>query len=56
MSSEGTSKTPRFFAADAHRDGKRAVVRADEVMSAFWELEAATRVHLVRKLTVQPSR
>ena len=32
----------RLFAADAHRgDGKRFVVRADEKLTAFLELEAA---------------
>ena len=29
---------------DAHRDGKRFVVRADEKLTAFLELESATRV------------
>ena len=34
-----------IWIADAHRDdGKRFVVRADEKLTAFWELEAATRV------------
>jgi hypothetical protein len=28
---------------DAHRDGKRFVVRADEKLTAFMELEAAIR-------------
>jgi hypothetical protein len=33
-----------IFVADAHRDdGKRFVVRADEKLSAFVELEAAIR-------------
>jgi hypothetical protein len=33
-----------IFAADAHRgDGKRFVVRADEKLTAFVELEYATR-------------
>jgi hypothetical protein len=33
-----------IFVADAHRgDGKRFVVRADEKLTAFVELEAATR-------------
>jgi len=33
-----------IFAADAHRgDGKRFVVRADEKLTAFVELEAAVR-------------
>jgi hypothetical protein len=30
--------------SDAHRDGKRFVVHADEKLSAFLELEAAIRV------------
>jgi hypothetical protein len=33
-----------IFIADAHRDdGKRFVVRADEKLTAFLELESATR-------------
>jgi hypothetical protein len=33
------------FSADAHRDnGKRIVVRADEKLTAFVELESAIRV------------
>jgi hypothetical protein len=33
-----------IFVADAHRDdGKRFVVRADEKLTAFVELESATR-------------
>jgi hypothetical protein len=33
-----------IWIADAHRgDGKRFVVRADEKLTASWELEAATR-------------
>ena len=33
-----------IFVADAHRDdGRRFVVRADEKLSAFVELESATR-------------
>jgi hypothetical protein len=33
-----------IWIADAHRDnGKRFVVRADEKLTAFMELEAATR-------------
>ena len=33
-----------IFVADAHRDdGKRFVVRADEKLTAFMELESATR-------------
>jgi hypothetical protein len=30
-----------FFVADAHRDGKRFVVRADELLTVFLELESA---------------
>jgi hypothetical protein len=30
-----------IFVADAHRDGKRFIVRADEKLTAFLELEAA---------------
>ena len=30
-----------IWIADAHRDGKRYVVRADETLTAFVELEAA---------------
>jgi hypothetical protein len=34
-----------IFVADAHRDdGKRFVVRADEKLTAFMELQAAIRV------------
>jgi hypothetical protein len=33
------------FVADAHRgDGKRFVVRADEKLTAFLEVESATKV------------
>jgi len=32
----------RIFVADAHGYGKRFVVRADEMLTAFVELEAAT--------------
>ena len=32
-----------IFVADAHRDGQRFVVRADEKLTAFVELESATR-------------
>ena len=35
-----------IWIADAHRDdGKRFVVRSDEKLTAFLELEAATRAH-----------
>ena len=30
-----------IWIADAHRDGKRFIVRADEVLTAFVELEKA---------------
>src|SRR5215475_11666323 len=37
----------RFFVADAHRDdGKHFIVRADEKLTAFLELEAAIRREL----------
>jgi hypothetical protein len=37
-----------FFVADAHRDdGKRFVVRADENLTAFVELESAMRSRLI---------
>jgi hypothetical protein len=32
-----------MFTVDAHRDGKHFVVRADEKLTAFLELESATR-------------
>jgi hypothetical protein len=32
-----------IFVADAHRDGKRFVVRADEKLTAFMELESFVR-------------
>jgi hypothetical protein len=32
-----------IWIVDAHRDGKRFVVRADEKLTAFTELEAAVR-------------
>lgn len=31
-----------IWIADAHRDGKRFIVRADEKLTAFHELESAT--------------
>jgi hypothetical protein len=35
-----------IFVADAHRgDGKRFIVRADEKLTAFAELESATSSH-----------
>jgi hypothetical protein len=35
-----------IWIAHAHRDGKRFVVRADELLTAFLELEAAIRACL----------
>jgi hypothetical protein len=32
-----------MFVADAHRDGKRLVVRADEKLTVFLELESTIR-------------
>jgi hypothetical protein len=32
-----------IWSVDAHRDGKRFVVHADELLSEFLELEAAMR-------------
>jgi hypothetical protein len=36
--------------ADAHRNGKRFIVRADELLSAFVELELAARVTAFEEL------
>jgi hypothetical protein len=33
-----------IWIADAHRDGKRFVVHADKMLTAFLELESAIRV------------
>jgi len=42
--SAGDSRGRTIFVADAHRDdGKRFVVRADEKLTAFLELESAIR-------------
>jgi hypothetical protein len=39
------SRGRRIFVVDAHRDdGKRFVVRTDEKLTAFVELESATRL------------
>jgi hypothetical protein len=37
------SRGRTIWIADAHRDGKRFVVRADERLAAFMELESAIR-------------
>ena len=40
-----------IWIADAHRDdGKRFVVRADELLTAFWELERAVHQDTCRHL------
>src|SRR5437899_10764316 len=39
------SKGRTIWIADAHRDGKRFVVRADEKLTAFIELEAVVRAN-----------
>jgi hypothetical protein len=41
-----------IWIADAHRDTKRFVVRADEKLTAFMELESAIRVGLVPEIWV----
>jgi hypothetical protein len=35
------SKRRTIWIADAHRDGKRFIVRADEILTAFAELQSA---------------
>jgi hypothetical protein len=43
--SAGDSRGRTIFVADAHRDGgQRFIVRADEKLSAFVELESAVRI------------
>jgi hypothetical protein len=37
------SKGRTIWIADAHRDGQRFIVRADEMLTAFLELESAIR-------------
>jgi hypothetical protein len=37
------SRGRTIFVADAHRDGERFIVRADEKLTAFTELESAIR-------------
>jgi hypothetical protein len=32
-----------IFVVDAHRGGQRFIVRADDKLGAFWELESAIR-------------
>jgi hypothetical protein len=35
-----------IFVADGHRDSQRFIVRADEILTAFVELESTTRVRI----------
>ena len=37
------SKGQTIWIVDAHRDGKRFIVRSDEILTAFLELESAVR-------------
>ena len=37
----------KIWIADAHRDGKRFVVRADELLTAFVELQRPVCIHLL---------
>jgi hypothetical protein len=53
LDSEGRT----IWIADAHRgDGKRFVVRADEKLTAFAELEAATQFRKIRSPAQRTSR
>jgi hypothetical protein len=38
-----------IWIVDAHRDGKRFIMRADEILTAFLELEGAVCIHLLSK-------
>jgi hypothetical protein len=50
------SRGRTIFVADAHRDdGKRYVVRADEKLTAFLELEAAIRLLSFMIVSLRPS-
>ena len=40
---QSASRMSRQFVTDAYRDGKRFIVRADETLTAFLELESAIR-------------
>ena len=43
-----------IWIADSHRDGKRFIVRADERLTAFVELESAIRfVHNAQRIAVR---
>lgn len=41
--SAADSEGRMIYIVDAHRDGKRTIVRADEKLTAFLELECVTR-------------
>jgi hypothetical protein len=45
----------RIFVADAHRDGKSFIVRADEKLTAFLELETANNQSEFRAIS-EPAR
>jgi len=42
--SAADSRRRTVWIADAHRDGKRFVVRGDEKLTAFLELESAVKL------------
>ena len=44
---ENTSEGQTIWIADAHRDGKRFAVRADEPLTAFLELARMISTHLL---------
>ena len=44
--SAGIGKRQTIWIVDAHRDGKRFIVRAEEKLTAFVELDAAITVNL----------
>jgi hypothetical protein len=44
-----------IWIVDAHRDGKRFIVRADEILTASLELQRAIHEYAVR-LVVQPNQ
>jgi hypothetical protein len=37
----------KIWIADAHRDGKRFIVRSDEILTAFLEMERAIHVDAI---------
>ncbi len=50
------SKGRDIFVIDAQRDGKRFVVRADEKLTAFLELEAAIRAEIATRHSTRDVR